>query len=65
MPVHADLVVDRVDEALARALAAGARQEGDVRDADWGRIAQVADPFGHGWCLIEFSRRGYSALVAP
>ena len=62
-PVHGDIVVEDLDTALARAIDAGARLEGDIRAADWGRIAQVADPFGHGWCLIQFTARGYDALA--
>ncbi len=64
-PLHCDVVVDNVDAALARALAAGARQEGEVRDAAWGRIVQLADPFGHGWCLIRFTEAGYDAIATP
>jgi uncharacterized glyoxalase superfamily protein PhnB len=64
-PVHVDLVVDALEPAVARALAAGARAEGDVRTDVWGRIVQLADPFGHGWCLIEFSPRGYDAIADP
>jgi lactoylglutathione lyase len=62
-PVHADLVVEDLDTALQRALGAGARLEGEVRAAAWGRIAQLADPYGHGWCLIEFTDRGYDAIA--
>ena len=62
-PVHADVVVDDVDAALARALAAGATQEGAVREANWGRIVQIADPFGHGWCLLQFVGRGYDEIA--
>src|SRR5690606_10198950 len=46
-PVHLDFVVDDLDAALARAEAAGARREGTLREADWGRIATLVDPFGH------------------
>ena len=63
MPLHADWVVDDLDAALEKALAAGAVQEGDVRQADWGRIVQIADPFGHGWCLLQFRGRGYDELL--
>lgn len=62
-PLHLDVVVDDLDAALDRALAAGARQEGPVRAADWGRIAQIADPFGHGWCLLQFLGRGYDEIA--
>ena len=51
--------------ALTRALGAGFTQEGDVREADWGRIVQIADPFGHGWCLLQFLGRGYDAIATP
>lgn len=62
-PLHCDIVVDDLDAALAQALAAGAAQEGPIRDAAWGRIVQLADPYGHGWCLIRFSEAGYDALA--
>lgn len=61
-PLHCDVVVDDVDAALARALAAGAQQEGEVRTEDWGRIVTIADPFGHGWCLLQFLGRGYDEI---
>ena len=62
-PVHCDLVVDDLESARDAAVQAGARQEGDVREAAWGRIVQLADPFGHGWCLIRFSTAGYNAIT--
>ena len=62
-PVHLDVVVTDLDAALARALAAGARAETPVRDAAYGRIVTLADPFGHGFCLIEFQGRGYDELA--
>jgi lactoylglutathione lyase len=64
-PVHVDVVVDDLDAALKRAEAAGAVREGDVRTARWGRIALLADPFGHGFCLIEFLNRGYDEIATP
>lgn len=63
-PVHLDFVVDDLDAALARARAAGAVLEGDVRTARWGRIAVLADPFGHGFCLIQFLNRGYDEIAS-
>lgn len=38
-PVHLDVVVDDVDDAVARAVAAGARLEDPAVSHDWGRIA--------------------------
>ena len=49
--------------AAVRAERAGFVREGEVRDAAWGRIVQLADPFGHGWCLIAFSAHGYDAIA--
>lgn len=63
-PLHCDVVVDELDSALARAVAAGAIQEGTVREANWGRIVQLADPFGHGWCLVQFLGRGYDEIAS-
>ncbi len=62
-PVHLDFVVDDLDAAIGRSLAAGARQEHPARNAPWGRIALMCDPFGHGYCLIEFSETGYDAIA--
>ena len=63
-PIHIDVVVDDLDYALARALRAGFALEGDIREANWGRIAQLADPFGHGWCLLQFLGRGYDEITS-
>jgi lactoylglutathione lyase len=64
-PVHLDFVVEDLDAALARATAAGACLEGTVRTAAWGRIATLADPFGHGLCLVQFLNRGYDEITTP
>lgn len=63
-PVHIDFVVDAIDEALERARQAGARLEGGIRTNSWGRIGMLADPFGHGICLIEFVGRGYDEIAS-
>jgi predicted enzyme related to lactoylglutathione lyase len=62
-PVHLDVIVEDIDVALRRALAAGGRPETDVRVHAWGKIAVFADPFGHGVCLIEFLGRGYDEIA--
>lgn len=52
-PVHMDLHVDDFDAALARALAAGAKQEQLHRNPKHPAVAFCSDPFGHGFCLIQ------------
>lgn len=64
-PVHLDVVVRDLSAALARAVAAGAVVEHSPRDTAYGRIATLADPFGHGLCLIEFRGRGYDEVAPP
>ena len=63
-PVHPDIVVSDVDAAVERAVAAGAKLEVPAADAAYGRIAMLADPFGHGFCLLQFNERGYDALLS-
>ena len=62
-PVHLDFVVEHLEAALARALAAGATLEKDIASHAWGRIALLADPFGNGFCLVQFSAAGYDAIA--
>jgi predicted enzyme related to lactoylglutathione lyase len=62
-PVHLDFTVDDLDAALARALAAGATLEGEPQTHVWGRIAHMADPWGHGFCLVQFLNRGYDEIA--
>jgi predicted enzyme related to lactoylglutathione lyase len=64
-PVHIDVVVDDIEAAVRRAVAAGAHAETDIRAAAYGKIAVLADPFGHGFCLIEFVGRGYDEIAEP
>jgi lactoylglutathione lyase len=54
-----------VEAALARAVAADAVAETGIRETVWGRIVVLADPFGHGLCLIQFLNRGYDEIATP
>ena len=63
-PIHPDFVVDDIAAATAQAVAAGAVQEGETCEAPYGRLAMFADPFGNGFCLIEFNAEGYDAVAA-
>jgi predicted enzyme related to lactoylglutathione lyase len=62
-PVHLDCVVPDLDAAVRRAQAAGATLDQDIQPRKWGRIAILADPFGNGFCLLEFSGRGYDEML--
>jgi len=62
-PVHFDIAVDDLEPAVARAVAAGATAESDVQSFAWGRIVYLADPFGHGFCLLQLDAAGYEALA--
>jgi predicted enzyme related to lactoylglutathione lyase len=53
-PVHFDLVVDDVDAAAKRALAAGAKAETGHVDWRGSRCMSFSDPYGHGFCFIQF-----------
>src|SRR5687768_382358 len=61
--IHLDIVVSEIEGAVDRARNAGARLEGPVKSNNWGKIAMLADPFGHGICLIEFVGRGYDEIA--
>ena len=63
-PIHLDFVVPDINEACDRARAAGATPEGPMRTHAWGHIAVFADPFGHGFCLIQFLNRGYDEIAS-
>ena len=62
-PVHLDFVVSDIRKAIARALAAGAKLERDVTTHAYGKLALLADPFGNGFCLLEFTGRGYDEIA--
>jgi lactoylglutathione lyase len=62
-PIHLDIVVDSIESAVEMAKSAGARSEGDIRIAPWGKIALFSDPFGNGFCLIQFLGKGYDEIA--
>ncbi|MGI9333327.1 MAG: VOC family protein [Gammaproteobacteria bacterium] len=63
-PVHLDVIVDDIDQALQRAIEAGARAVGEQQAREWGKLAPLRDPFGHGVCLLQFSGPGYDLVQA-
>jgi lactoylglutathione lyase len=62
-PLHVDFVVADLEAAIARAEAEGARRESAVMEHTYGRLVYCSDPFGHGFCLLEFRGRGYAELL--
>jgi|SRR5581483_109838 len=62
-PVHFDFVVEDIDSAVRQAVAAGAQLEGAVSTHAWGRLAPMVDPFGHGFCFVQFLGRGYDEIA--
>lgn len=62
-PVHLDVIVDDLDEATGRAVAAGAHAESGVIEEPYGNMTFFSDPFGHGFCLIEWKGEGYGELL--
>jgi len=62
-PVHLDFEVEDIDVAVERAVAAGALLEDAPRSFSWGQLATLSDPFGHGFCLLQFSSHGYDAVA--
>lgn len=61
-PVHLDFVVEEIEPAVRKATAAGARLDSSITTHVWGKLALLADPFGHGFCLIQFLGRGYAEI---
>jgi len=61
-PVHLDFIVPDLDAAVARLTGLGATLDRSVQQREYGRLANMADPFGNGFDLIEFSGLGYDAV---
>ena len=62
-PTHLDFVVAELEGAVQRAVQAGARLEEPIATHAWGKLALMADPFGHGFCLVQFLGRGYDEIA--
>jgi hypothetical protein len=58
--VHLDFVVADLDAKVARLTATLDR---GIQSRDYGRMANMADPFGNGFDLIEFSGPGYDRSI--
>jgi predicted enzyme related to lactoylglutathione lyase len=52
-PVHLDFHVQNLNEAIDKAVSAGAVVEQRFENPKHGGAAFCSDPFGHGFCLIQ------------
>jgi predicted enzyme related to lactoylglutathione lyase len=62
-PTHLDFVVEDIERAVQTAVQAGARIEKPIATHKWGKLALMADPFGHGFCFVQFLGRGYDEIA--
>ncbi len=62
-PVHLDFAVEDIEAAVKQAEAAGAKLEMPIKGDKWGKMAVLADPFGNGFCLLQFQGRGYDEIA--
>ncbi len=62
-PVHLDFAVEDIEAAVALAVSAGATVEVPIERHEYGKMAVLADPFGHGFCLLQFEGRGYDEIA--
>jgi predicted enzyme related to lactoylglutathione lyase len=63
-PVHIDFVVEDLDQAVKRVVDAGAIRETECISWRNSRCITFSDPFGNGFCLIEFENETYSDELA-
>lgn len=62
-PVHLDFVVEDIESAVEKAVSEGACLEKPVTVHKWGKLALMSDPFGHGFCFVQFLGQGYDEIA--
>ena len=62
-PVHLDFIVADLDAMVSRLRGLGGSLDREIKEREYGRIANMADPFGNGFDLIEFSGSGYDGIA--
>ena len=60
--VHLDFVTADLDAAVQQAQGAGAVLDRPLQTREWGRMANMTDPFGNSFDLIEFAPGGYENI---
>jgi predicted enzyme related to lactoylglutathione lyase len=63
-PVHLDFVVDDLEAASRKVESAGATRESEIREFAWGRYLVLGDPFGNGFCVLQFKGKGYAEIAS-
>jgi predicted enzyme related to lactoylglutathione lyase len=63
-PVHVDFVVEDVERAAVRAIHAGAVRESECVEWSGSKCITLSDPFGNGFCFIEFAEGTYRVSAA-
>ena len=61
--VHLDFVTTDLDAAVRQAQDAGAVLDRALQEREWGRMANMTDPFGNSFDLIEFAPGGYDNIA--
>jgi predicted enzyme related to lactoylglutathione lyase len=61
--VHLDFVTDDLDAAVRQAQDDGAVLDRPLQEREWGRMANMTDPFGNSFDLIEFAPGGYDNIA--
>jgi predicted enzyme related to lactoylglutathione lyase len=59
-PVHIDFVVDDIEKAADRVVSAGGTRESECVEWRGSKCITFSDPFGNGFCLIEFAGETYA-----
>lgn len=62
--VHIDFVIQDLDQAVKQAIDAGAVREIDCICWRGSKCITFSDPFGNGFCLLEFEKATYLEDVA-
>jgi len=52
-PIHLDFTVSNFEQCLASIIELGGVKEGE-ESGEWGSAAFCADPFGNGFCLMQY-----------
>ena len=61
--VHLDFVTADLEAAVRQAQDAGAMLDRTLQEREWGRMANMSDPFGNSFDLIEFAPGGYDNIA--